>query len=272
MRNLWIQIDDPFVTWIADFTAIARKPTQILRFVQAAMTSGVRHRVFDVAEAPLIGYVRDRDGALDDVIGRLFTQDQVLDLFGFTGAAMLPGLPRSSTVETTLCHYDRNDQLVERIVTDLGAVLSHLEPVPDCIYHKYMAHYPAVRITGRQYRDIREGKRVDRSAHPLPIEVRICIHSDIWFPWVDGTAHPAWVWHDQRMFDNRELANRHTPRLNAFLREVAEAARQIGGQFSIRADETRGQAINWADDEGVLLDWMPPGGIMPPEALEVEWG
>src|SRR5215475_3335575 len=133
MKNLWVQIEDPFVTWIADFTAIAKQPTKIVRFVQAALTSGVTHRIFDVAEAPLIGYLRDRDGALSDVIGRLFAQDQVLDLFGFTGSAMLPGLPRSSTVETTLCHYDRNDQLVERVITDLGAVLASLEPVPDCI-------------------------------------------------------------------------------------------------------------------------------------------
>ncbi len=270
MKKLWIQIEDPFVTWIADFTAINNQPTRMARFVQTTLTSGVKHRIFDVAEAPLIGYLRDRDGALGDVIGRLFEQDKVLDLFGFTGAAMHPGLPTSSTVETTLCHYDRNDLLVEHVVTDLGAVLSSVEPAPDCIPSGFMTHYPAVRITGWRYEAASEGTNVDRSVRPLPIEVRICIHSDIWFPWVYGSAHPEWD--HRRMFDNRELASRHTPRLNAFLKEVAEAAREVGGRFGIRHDETRGQAINWADDESVLLDWTPSDGIMPSEALEVEWG
>lgn len=73
------------------------------------------------------------------------------------------------------------------------------------------------------------------------------------------------------MFDNRELASRHTPRLNAFLGEVAAAARRTGGSFGVWPDETRTQAINCVDDDGVLLDWLPPDGVMPPEALNAEW-
>ena len=269
MKNLWIHAENAFVTWIADFTAIATRPVPILKFVQAALVSGAKHRVFDVAEAPLIGYQRDRDGALGDLLGRLLKHDRVLDLFGFTGAAMLPGLPRSSTVETTLCHYDRNDQLVERVVTDLGAVLSSLEPVPDSISKGFMTHYPAVRITGHRYPGIREDVPVDNSDHPYPVAVLIAIHSDIWFPWVFGSAHP--LCDHRRMFDNRELASRHTPRLNAFLGEVATAARRIGGNFGVWPDGTGGQAINCVDDQSVLLDWMPPDGIMPPEALDAAW-
>jgi hypothetical protein len=110
MKNLWIQTEDAFVTWIADFTAIATHPAAILEFARALLAAGAVHHVFDVAEAPLIGYRRDRDGALGDVLSRLLEHDRVLDLFGFTGAAMLPGLPRSSTVETTVSHYDRFDR------------------------------------------------------------------------------------------------------------------------------------------------------------------
>jgi hypothetical protein len=73
------------------------------------------------------------------------------------------------------------------------------------------------------------------------------------------------------MFDNRELANRHTPRLNAFLGEVAAAARQVGGTFGVWPDETGIRAADWIDDESVLLDWEPPAGGMPAEALAAEW-
>jgi hypothetical protein len=270
MKNLWIHTENAFVTWIADFTEIADDPASIHGFVQAALIAGARHRIFDVEEAPVIGYRRERDGLLNDVLRRLIEREEVLDLFGFTGAAMMPGHPRSSTVETTLCYYDRADQLVERTVTDLGAVLASLEPVPGSIAKAFMTHYPAVRIRGRRYTSVRQGIPIDRSAHPLPAAVLIAIHSDIWFPWVFGSAHPL---HDYvRMFDNRDLANRHTPRLNAFLREVAAAALRVGGSFGVWPDGTGTQAIECVDDEGVLLNWMPPDGAMPPEALDTEWG
>ena len=269
MKNLWIQTEDAFATWIADFTAIAARPMAILEFIQAALVAGVKHRVFEVAEAPLIGYRRDRDGALGDVVGRQLERDRVLDLFGFTGAAMMPGRPRSSTVETTLCYYDHADRVVERVVTDLGAVLESLEPVPNSIWTGFMNHYPTIRIRGRRYADVLEGVPVDKSAHPLPVAVLLGIHSDIWFPWVFGSAHPECD--HRRMFENRELASRHTPRLNAFLGEVGSAARRIGGTFSLWPDGTPGPAADWVDDTGVLLEWLPPEGIMPAEALASRW-
>ncbi len=73
------------------------------------------------------------------------------------------------------------------------------------------------------------------------------------------------------MFDNRELASRHTPRLNAFLGEVATAARHVGGSFGVWPDGTGKRAADWVDDSSVLLDWQPTAGIMPPEMLDVEW-
>ena len=269
MKNLWIQTEHAFATWIADLTAIATQPAAILEFVQAVLSSGAKHRVFDVANAPLIGYERNRDRALGDVLKHLLRHDRVLDLFGFTGAAMLPGLPRSSTVEATLCHYDREDQLVECVVTDLGAVLASLEPVPDSIPNGCMKRYPPIRIIGDRYENVQPGVPVDTRAHPLPIAVYLGIHSDIWFPWVYGSAHPEAD--HVRMFDNRELASRHTPRLNAFLGEVALAARGVGGSFGVWPDETGTRAADWVDDSSVLLDWQPTAGIMPPEMLDVEW-
>jgi hypothetical protein len=269
MKNLWIQTENALATWIADFTAIATQPVAIFEFVRVALAAGVQHRIFDVADAPVIGYRRDRDGALGDILGHQLLQDQVLDLFGFTGSAMMPGPLTSSIAETTLCYYDRNDHLVERVVTDLGAVLESLEPSPGDIGYGFMKHYPAVRITGERYQGVRNGCPVDSRAHPHPVAALIGIHSDIWFPWVYGSAHPRCD--HRRMFDNRELASCHTPRLNAFLGEVAAAARRVGGSFGVWPDETGMRAADWVDHNGVLLDRMPTDGIMPPEAPNAEW-
>jgi hypothetical protein len=101
MKNLWIQTEHDFATWVADFTAIATQPAAILEFAQAVLASGAAHRIFEMVEAPVIGYRRDRDGSIGDALHRLFERDKILDLFGFTGSAMMPGSPTSSTVETT---------------------------------------------------------------------------------------------------------------------------------------------------------------------------
>jgi len=269
MKNLWIQTENAFVTWVADFTATSTHPAAILEFVRSLLASGTKHRILEVVEAPVIGYRRDRDGELGDVLDRLLEHDKVLDLFGFTGSAMMPGTPTSSIVETTLCYYDHDDQLVERVVTDLGALLASLEPVPDSIPNGFMTRYPAIRIIGDRYVGVREGIPADNSTHPYPVAVYLGIHSDIWFPWVYGSAHPEAD--HVRMFDNRELASRHTPRLNAFLGEVALAARGVGGSFGVWPDETGTRAADWVDDSSVRLDWQPTAGIMPPEMLDVEW-
>lgn len=263
MKNLWMQMDPPFVTWFADFTAVTDRPAAIQTFVEATVVAGAKHRICDVREAPGIGYVRARDGALADVLRRNFEREAAVDLFDFNGAAMMPGLPGSSTVETVLAYYDRQDQLVERSVIDVGELLTSLTPNPDYTSNGCSNHYPAICITGRRYDSAR--LRDPR----LPPIARFEIHADVWFPWIFGGAHPKADF--RRMFDNRELALRHTPRLNAFLAEVAEAARHAGGSFNMRADESATYASNFVTDEGVRLDWEPTDGVMPPEMLDVEW-
>jgi hypothetical protein len=267
VKNLWIQTERAFATWEADLTRIRKQPAKLVDVVRCVLRAGTKHGIFDVVEAPLIGYRRERNGDLGDVIARMYQRDQVVDLFGFMGLAMNPGLPESSTVETTLCYYDRADTLIEQPVTDLGAVLASLEPVPGSIAKGFKTHMPAVRITGRRYTDVREGVTVDARPRRPPMVFQIGIHSDIWYPYVMGAAHP--LRDHVRMFDNIELALCHTPRLNAFLGEVAEATRAAGGVFELFRDETLDPRA--VDDSSVNIDWIPSEGIMPPEALDAEW-
>lgn len=267
MKNLWIQTEYAFATWVADLTPIRKRPATCIEVIRSALAAGAKHRVFEVVEAPLVGYRRGRDGALADVITRMYEREQVLDLFGFTGLALAPSLPMSSTVESTVCYYDRSDIQVEQPVTDLGALLAALEPVPGSIAKGFMTHMPAVRITGRRYTDVREGVIVDNRPYRPPIAFYIGIHSDIWFPYVMGAAHPN---RDiTRMFENLELALCHTPRLNAFLAEIADATRAAGGSFELARDMSADPRA--VDDTSVNLEWIPPDGIMPPEALDAEW-
>src|SRR3979409_114244 len=126
MKNLWIQTDNAFATWRADLTAVQRRPEAVLGLVQAVLAAGAAHRMYEVVEAPLIGYRRERDGALGAVLARLFGEHDVR--------------------ETLLALYDREDRVVEKAVSDLGAELKAMEPVEDVIPDGFMMHYPAVRV------------------------------------------------------------------------------------------------------------------------------
>lgn len=173
------------------------------------------------------------------MIERRWQTERVIDLFDFTETATTPSGPNVSAAEAEVAWFDRDDRLVEAPVQDLGAILRALEPVPDSIPYTFTFLVPPVRITGRSLRYQGTPPSLDASATSLTVGIWIAIHSDIWFPFVFGSAHP-WADHKQ-MFDNRPLATRHTPRLDAFLGQVGEAVRARGGTWRVvpRRDRDR---------------------------------
>lgn len=287
MRNLWIQAEHPFATWVANLDVARSVAQSLLEFAVAVIHAGAKQHVFDVVWAPLIDYQRGRGRGLVQRLEDLYRERRTVDMFGFTDAAMAAGAPGSSTCEATLAWYDANDRLVEGTCSDLGALLKSLEPVAGSIPNGCAERYPPVRVTGhrleyddasfsqtRQLPPGRGRRRRPRSkptnhARRRPLEVRFEIHSDIWLPWVFGSAHPQAD--HRRMFDNRELATIHTPRLNAFLQTVAAETRSRGGRWYIDPFETGRNAITWLDENGIDLDAPPPAETFPPSALDVEW-
>jgi hypothetical protein len=248
MRNLWIQTESPFATWVADFSAASGSPEALRAIVDHVLQSGTKHRVFDVLEAPDIGLKAGE--SLPDALARLGGQG-IVDLFAFTTFA---------TVRARLARYGTDGRIIEEDTTDLGAILRDLEPVPGSIPKGFTRRFPPVCITGQRW---------PPSAVPrAPLEVSVSLHSDIWFPFVFGSAHP---WADlRRMFDNRVLADRNTHRLNGFLREFRHAVVDVGGTWRVDQDGTGADAARWLDASGILLDATPPV-LMPPESSSAVW-
>jgi hypothetical protein len=269
MKNLWIQTEHAFATWVANLDTLRADPSGLLQFAEGVLDSGAKHGVFEVVEAAAIAFHIDRSPSLSDRLRALYREHHVVDLFGFTGAAMAPGAPGSSTARATLAWFDENDQQVEGKIEDLGALLERLEPVEDSIPRGFMKHFPPVRITGRRLLYAGDPPKAQNLPSSIPITVRFAIHSDIWFPWVFGSAHP--LCDHKRLFDNRTLAMRHTPRLNAFLQDVARSARALGGSWQVDDEETGKAARQWLDEDGIRLDAASPAALMPPSALDVEW-
>jgi hypothetical protein len=100
------------------------------------------------------------------------------------------------------------------------------------------------------------------------IELRIVLHSDIWFPWINGVNHPLCDY--KRSFDNRLLSELHTPRLNAFLAAVADAAQAAGGSFGLDRDETNVRP-EFVSDRGVVLDVAQPEQVFTEDDRNVDW-
>lgn len=267
MRNVWIQTEFAFATWVADLTPLRARPRELLDVALTILAAGAHHRVFVPVVLPQLHFERGA-GSVEQRLVALWDEQRVVDAFGFTGAARAPGAPNSSTVEAELAWFDRHDTVVVAPTTNLGAVLRELEPVPNSIGDGFTVAFPPVRITGRRLAFEGDPPALAASHTRLPIQIRIAVHSDIWFPYVFGSAHP--LADHQRHFDNRTLASIHTPRLNGFLREIAAVVGQVGGEWRVDLDETSTDARRWLDAGGVHLD-APPPVLFPPEAFATEW-
>lgn len=268
MRNLWVQMEQPFATWVADFERIKDRPGDLVDFTVDALRWGEELGVFTVLDAPEIGYRRAQGAALPNQLRELYRTERKVDLFGFTGLAAAPELPGSSTVEGVIAWYDQHDKVVSGPCIDLGALLRRLEPTEGSISPGFTEHFPPLRVEGRRHEYGGDPAEL-LNYHPMVgVLVRFGIHSDIWFPWIWGSAHPHCDY--ERMFDNRELSGVHTPRLNEFLRRVGERARALGGAWSVDRGDTGKDAGRWLDENGIFLD-REPEAKMPTQELEAEW-
>jgi hypothetical protein len=67
---------------------------------------------------------------------------------------------------------------------------------------------------------------------------------------VRGFPSEPWQW-----YDNSELALRHTPRLNRFLRRVKELTLEYGGRWEL-SDDQKNDIYYWPmlSEDGIILD------------------
>jgi hypothetical protein len=95
---------------------------------------------------------------------------------------------------------------------------------------------------------------VDKIPH---VRVRFMFHSDIWLPWLWGHYVPR-AQLAPELYDNGELAERHTPRLNAFLATVREETLALGGAWQLEDDDILAHVRAQLDEHGILVDCARP--------------
>ena len=220
-RNEWIAMaDDALAVW--DVTA----PDE-LALVDAILRVGADHDVFRVATEPVEG----GPGEPFDYLAHLRGRAQPFAL-GWEEAP--PG--RRFVTPGRVCWYGGEGGVEQGEVADLGALLRQLHPEVE-LRERYLAHVAPLEVSR------------------TPYAIRLALHTDLWFPRVIGLLDD-----DARPFptpparDNAELAACHTPRLNAFLREVRDHAEHAGGSW--RQVEIEGIGRRYAEltsESGVQL-------------------
>jgi hypothetical protein len=186
-----------------------------------------------------------------------------------------------------LSYYETDGRLVEAEVEDIGALLRRLRPyeIPDGFseeewlahedyrndnYDDYKAYGSALFFYGQLGSDETEWAAF-KAWENLPAGMRnpedepyvretyltINLYTDIWFPKVKGfieNIRPLSPHIPGRMFDNQELALRHTPRLNRFLRSVKKLIEGRGGHMDVDCSNFQEFYGSMCSEGGIILD------------------
>lgn len=172
-------------------------------------------------------------------IDRRFAEEGIVDAFGFARGF--------KCTRSTLAYYNRAG-IVEQPVDDIGALLDRLRgPVSD--WHRF-AIDPAAPIAVHGHAINYKQGATGMSAHELPTtSVELHLHSDIWLPWVRGPLDPE----KDELYDNRELAARHTTRLNRFLDELRRMTVDQGGSWHFFSFSQEPSLLAMAGPDGIRL-------------------
>lgn len=261
MQNLWsTRSDPPFAEWEMRFAPPATETDlqRLLELVRRILAAGERHEVYRVLETPAPFPFRSAPRwTYADFLASILQSSGSLPLFDL-GSGVAPTPEGQLVTPGKVCFYDLNGQLVESEVNDLGALLERRRPsdLPEWRRHQ-MAHVAPVAILGR-----RITVAPSSPGRPGPVRIILSLLTDIWFPWVLGTflGEQPLRPHPRLLYDNRELAFCHTPRLNRFLSEVRRLAESLGGEW--RRAPPEGSAEHYAQmvgEESILINVTPVG-------------
>lgn len=202
--------------------------------MNAEMGECVRNR-WTVGKDPVIGWIaRLPEHRVHEVL-RLGEETAV---HRPVEAAITP-LRAVRRVSSRIAYTDPGGVVVEDDITDLGAVLAAGPHAGPAEHHEPLSVLPTRSPGGG-------GQAA----------VLVTSHSDIWLPWCSARYEEGA--HLDDLADNRELASRHTPRLNEFLARVGELTEQAGGSLRINPDKTSPDLAFQLHDRGVLLDAANP--------------
>jgi hypothetical protein len=254
MLNFWASMEDPLVAWYGEFSLEAglTDPARQLSLLVGVHEVAERERIRQAVEPSEwhLQYLTESTS---------YTHAKFLQAYyDRTGELSL----HSSVSTSRLCYYDLEGELIETDVKDTGKLLETLHPDRERCRFNMSYHVPVqIQVFPRS---VSLPGNVDTSSSQSTLEqktinIGILLYSDIWFPWVVG-------WLEERRacgsnndkYDNRELAQCHTPRLNRFISTVRELVLEYGGNWVIDSPPPdTGFYSPMVTEQGILLDGLP---------------
>jgi hypothetical protein len=258
MKNLWVVYDEPVATWVADLSVVRHEPRALLDWLLQTLAAGDERQVYVPRAAPLADYERERDGPPTDFFARAFAERGVVDLFDFASSGMRVIDGARFSAASRVAYYERGGQLVESEVDDLGMLLRALRAEDVDAAPNLMKRYPPLVAAGPRL-DFNDPDRSVWALRRDEVRVSFRIFSDIWLPWVRGFLEEDYDL--SRRFDNRPLASRHAPRLNAFLSHARAATLAAGGTWELDDEDSKPDLRFMVEAGGIRLEAELPDGI-----------
>ena len=255
VSNLWVQWDYPFATWRVDLRDVAsRDPGEIAEFVTTVIEAGETTEAMRILKIPSCGYDRESDGDILPYLRKQWEEQGGPDVLSNMGGAV---------VESLVAWYDNTGHHRETPVRHLELILEMDEPYENAL-EGFREPWPPVEITGPDWDCI---KRAHEGGQHL-VELEITLHSDIWFPWINGMAHP--LADHRRKFDNRGLGVRNAVRFNRFLDGVGKAAEAVGSRLYLDRDCCRVRP-EYVTDRSIVVNPPEPAERMTEDDRNTPW-
>lgn len=239
--NRWITTrNNHFIEWGVSFREYTNEHhfNQIKSVVETLLESGERNNIYSLIEQTYtISYRYDRDGSY------LSFMDEEYKI-GRKNKVVLFDMHRDLSIckwktPSKIAYFTPNgNEIIEEEVNDLSSIPYNNS---DEIEVSKIDSMPPVHIYGGIFRP---NQRI------VP-HFRIGLFTDIWFPVVQ-------LWSPKsEPYDNSMLASRHTPKLNRFIRDVRQAAKDVGATWYMMNDRyeiAHPAYLDYVAEDGIILD------------------
>ncbi|MGF1603723.1 MAG: hypothetical protein ACFCU8_17210 [Thermosynechococcaceae cyanobacterium] len=291
-RNYWVSRDEyPLASWYASFPDGPVEPRDYLTFLNEVLVEAEREEVLRVIQVSLDSSERqdypekywDYCAQSTELSYIEYTEQAFADTGKIIALGQLEASGGSRPYGTTrLSYYETDGQVVETEVENMGSLLQRLYPnevLERDSEEEWGNHedYPYYKATGSailfsgKLGTSKETWAMFRAWENLPESIRepddqpyvsaaylgIHLYTDIWFPRVKGfleRMESSTEYGDDYMFDNTELAQRHTPRLNRFLQSVKQLIKERGGDLAVDCSNFQDFYGSMCSDNGIILD------------------
>lgn len=230
--NHWITLPGEGVAlWWAVLPAPSKNPDALVGFGGSVVDSGKRHRVWDMRRYS----AGAGPGDTYEQYVRRGMSDGNLPLLNRRGDDPEPA--------GEVAVY-RDGEIADVVTSDVGLLLRELRPERN---RRVTRSAPPIVVHGGSY----------RCEHAEEISVTIRLDTDLWFPQVVGLREDLADEADETpdWYDNSALAARHTPRFNAFLRDVRAATIEARGawHFDLHLGGIADRYLDLCNADGIVL-------------------